>query len=157
MNVRDLAVQAVVVKTIKDVVTTQEKATKDALADLLDVKDRKSVVLADGTDVGTVTYTQGRTASAWKVTDPTALLGWARDHQPDAVVEALAAWFTSPDNLSSLVQKSGEVPDGVEFVESTGDPYITVRQTPEQKDATLAALTAGSLTDTVRTVLELGA
>lgn len=154
MNVKELAARAAVIKAVKDSVTVAERQTKAALAQVLDPADRKGAVLADGTDIGTVSYSKGRSTGGWKITDPEALTAWAEEHQADAIVPGLAAWFTAPANIEALV-KSGEVPDGVEYAETTSEPYVTVRQTDAQRVAVAQAWRAGQLTAVVSGLLEI--
>jgi hypothetical protein len=165
MSVKDAVIRAAVVKTIKDQVTAEYVRATEALTEHLDPGDRKGVILEDGTNIATVSYSQARPpAGAWTVTDPDALIAWAREHQPDAVREekvviaaSLAEWFTAAENLQGIVQSSGgEVPDGVGWVESEGSPgSVSVRQTDAQKAAAIAALSRGVID--ARSVLELEA
>ena len=96
----------------------------------LQPKDRRTVALDDGTDIGTVSMTQGRAGSP-VVTDPVALAAWCDTHGGKVSV-AFPEWFTAKANLEGLLKRfEGEVPDGIDFT-APGSPYVMVRQSTDQ-------------------------
>lgn len=97
-------------------------------------KDRRSVTLDDGADIGTVSLAQGRKPGP-KVTDPIALAAWLDSrgisHGGKPSVQ-FPEWFTAKANLEALLERlGGELPDGLELPEE-GAPYILVRQSTDQ-------------------------
>lgn len=130
---RQLALRLAAIKAVKDVVTAAEKAAKAEAADVLDPGDRKNAVTDDGASVGTITYAQP--SDALRVVDESAFLAWVKQNRPSAVVESVRE--SDKTSILTAAQATGELPDGVDLVTRAG--YITVRQSPAQVAALMAA------------------
>ena len=66
-----------------------------------------------------------------------------RTNRPDAVVEKLADWFTSPTNLEAMIEETGEVPDGVAF--EAAPSRVSVRVSATQAENIRILLAQGRL------------
>lgn len=142
MSARQRALELACLKAVKDRLTALDTETKAALMDGdLDPGDRKSAVLPDGTDVGTVSVAKGRAAKL-KVVDERAFLAWVKKNRPTAIVEAVRS--SDQDDLLAKAEESGELPDGVDLGDP-GAPYVSVRQSKEQAEALVAAWRAGTV------------
>lgn len=99
-------------------------------------------------DVGTVVVVPTR--FDWGVVDERAFLEWVRKNRPDAIVESVRT--SDKTSILTGIEKSGEVPDGVGRVRSSG--YVSVKQTPKQRDQLVTAAGDGRLP--TMPLLELG-
>lgn len=147
MNAREAAARAAILKTLYDQVKAAFTAAKADVMDHLDPGDRKHAVLDNGGDLGTVSVSIGRASAA--VHDETAFLKWVRENRPDEIVETVRPSFRAhilkiaADTGAPVVNDDGEYVDGIEV--RTGEPYVSVRQTADQRDAVLEAYDAGHL------------
>ena len=123
----------------------------------LQPKDRRSVTLEDGTDIGTVSLAQGR-RPAPVITDPIAFAAWcdekgiAHGGKPSV---AFPKWFTAKANLEGLIEQfDGTIPDGIELPED-GQPYIIVRQSADQALALRDSLHTATAQDLLAEVAPL--
>ena len=112
-------------------------------------KDRRTVALDDGSDIGTISMVQGR-RGAPKITDPVALAAWLDErsvHHGGTLTMQFPDWFTHRQNLEGLLERfAGEIPDGLEIGED-GAPYVTCRQTGEQAETLRNSLGSVSARD----------
>lgn len=130
-------------KVVKEVLAEQEGAAKTTLLAGMAKGDRVGIQDDDGTDLGAVSYSNGRKAP--KVTGPTELLAWVKDGYPDEVqnVETIRPAFLSKllgwcKDYKEPVTPTGEVIPGIEYAE--GDPFLTVRATDDARDRVRVAL-----------------
>lgn len=144
-NTQALALRAVAFSLLKDRIAAGEGLTKQDLAELMTVTDRKAVAVEfDGrvVKVGTVSFAEGKRAEfKARVEDPGAFAEWAKAENPDAVqlVPVVMPWFEQ-ESLARAVY--GEVIPGVEVVETeAGRPYISVRR-DKSEDAQAALMSA---------------
>jgi hypothetical protein len=109
--------------------------------------ERIRVTDDDGTDLGAVCLSAGRTSA--KVTDPAAFLAWVAQRHPSELVQAVRDSFTKKilDAVTAAGEPvdtaTGEVIPGVEV--TTGDPFLTVRPTDEAKTRMRETLQASGL------------
>ena len=120
-------------------------------------KDRRTVALEDGTDIGTVSMVQGR-RGAPRITDPIAFAAWCDEHdvhhggRPSVV---FPEWFTAKNNLEGLLSRfEGEIPDGLE-IGADGNPYVMCRQSADQAVALRDSLNAATAQDLLAEVAPL--
>lgn len=100
--------------------------------------DRVRVTDEDGTDLGTITITPGRTTA--HITDPDAFNQWVATRYPERVHQVPtieAAWLDrtlhAAGKLGEPVDtETGEVIPGVTI--TTGDPYLTTRASTEARE-----------------------
>ena len=150
MSARTAALRLAALYALKDAITTAYNEARKEAEDELDPSDRKSAVLPNGANIGTISYTKGSFTA--KVTDPDLLLGWVKDNAPGEVVtvetvresyvKALLGRVKDSDG-AAYDAKTGEVIPGVEFVH--GDPYVKTAQTAEQREAFIAAWQRGEV------------
>lgn len=143
-DVRGLAVQAMALRVLADKVRERSDAVKAELAAGLDVGDRKTATLDDGTIVGSVSYARGRISA--RVTDPSALADWVADTYPDEVVPQVRPAFLAA--ILDASKRAGQpmTPDGnldvPGVVVGHADPYLSVRPDPDAVPALLEATRA---------------
>ena len=138
MNKRDLLVRAAVASFVRGKAAQELRDVKAELDSIMDAGDRSYAMIDDG-EVATVSKT--RASSKPVVVDEAALLEWCRLNRPDVVREMVAPWFTAAGSLALVIEETGEIPDGVEVVES--DPAISVRVSTNQGETLADALLAG--------------
>lgn len=86
MTARELALRAAVLEEVADRVAAAKTTARAELGDAMRADGIKTLtVLADGEDIGTATMAKGRRTVTARVSDPDALLAWARVHHPDQV------------------------------------------------------------------------
>lgn len=122
-------------KYLTNLIRQAETQAKDYLfTKELAVKDRRTVTLEDGSDIGTVSMVQGRKGSP-KIVDPIAFATWCDDngiHHGGTPSVVFPEWFTAKANLEGLLARfEGEVPDGLELP-ADGRPYVMCRQSAAQ-------------------------
>jgi hypothetical protein len=149
-DARQAAVRVAALKALYDKVrAAYNQARTDAL-DALSPGDRLHAALSDGSDIGTVSVTPGRTTA--KVVNPAALLEWVRINAPDEIEHVptvresyLGVLLSRAENVDGMAMngKTGELLPGVRF--ETGDPYTRVTQTVEQLAAFVDAYNTGAL------------
>lgn len=142
MSTNEILLRLAAIKAVRDVLTKVEKDAKDEL--LGEVRGRMgatSATLEDGTEAATVSVSLGKAATLY-VADERAFLKWVRENRPTAIVESVR----SSDQASILeeAKSTGEIPDGVELG-NPGERYVTVRQSADQRTATVAAWRRGEL------------
>lgn len=134
-------------KLLKSLMAPAEKQAKTYLeAKELSPKDRRTITLDDGTDVGTVSMVEGRT-KAPIIVDAEALAKWCDKHGVEHAARwepVFPEWFTAKANLEALIDGAGgEIPDGL-AIPDQGKPYVMVRQTTGQAMALADAFTSAS-------------
>lgn len=140
-----LSVRAVALRVLADRVKEAAERNKRALAQAMDVGDRKTAVLDDGTNVGAISYANG--SRQVRVVDEHAFTEWVLANYPDEIVPQVRASFR--DSLFGRVRDAGapvdpatgEVIPGVEA--GRGDPYITVKPNPDHVSALVDAIRQG--------------
>lgn len=145
----------------KYLTTLIRKAEAQAKAYLMEKelqpKDRRTVALEDGTDIGTVSMVQGR-QGAPKIIDPVALAAWCDTHgvhHGGKVSVEFPEWFTGKANLEGLLNRfEGEIPDGLE-IGADGNPYVMVRQSTAQALALRDSLSSASAQELLSDVAPL--
>ena len=127
---RDIARRAIGEKCILEAARELHDQTRAELAAGMQAGDRLQV---DTLGMVYVTAPKG----SWRVTDPAALLEWAREHAPHLIVSRVVEDVpTLPlDADGELPLPTGESvrPDGVEWVQ--GPPILTVKPTTEARIA----------------------
>ena len=127
---RDIARRAIGEKCILEAARELHDETRAALAAGMQAGDRLQV---DTLGMVYVSAPKG----AWRVTDPAALLAWAKEHSPHLIVSRVVEEVpTLPlDSDGELPLPTGESvrPDGVEWVQ--GAPILTVKPTVEARIA----------------------
>lgn len=160
---RNTARTAAVLKALSDLSAEAYKRAKADVAEHLDVGDRKTATLEDGTKIGTVSYSDGRKTP--RVYGDTAFLDYVRQHYPGEIVQTVRPSFIKTLLESGTVTDTGELCDsttgelipGVEV--RNGDPYISVRQDNAAVRAIAAAWQRGELpflTDTLALPAHVG-
>jgi len=142
VSTNDILLRLAAIKAVKDTLTALDKATKDEL--LQQVRGRMgatTAALTDDTEAATVSVSLGK-APAPYVADDRAFLAWVKANRPDAIVETVRT--SDQDAILKAAQATGEWPDGVEL-SHPGDRYVSVRQTPAQRAATVTAWQRGEL------------
>lgn len=145
---REAVVLLAVFKALSDRIKEQDRDVRADAADLLDPGDRKSAVLEDGTDVGTVSMSKPKARVT--VTDDRAFLAWVQANAPSEIQSVVGEAYRK--GLLARVEvtdegvvdpKTGEIVDGLGS--KMGDPSISVRQTEDQREAVAAAWRDGRL------------
>lgn len=142
MSIRDKLLQLAAYKAVKDHLSQLDAADKSEL--MGEVGGRMgatAATLEDGTEVATVSISKGK-AAQWYVADERAFLRWVKEHQPSAVVESVRP--SDQQAILGAIKTTGEVPDGVE-IGNAGEPYVSVRQSAEQRAALVDAWRAGQI------------
>lgn len=146
-DAKTLAVQAVALRVLADRVKEAAERTKQQLAAVLDVGDRKTAVLDDGTKVGAISYATG--ARRVTVVDERAFTEWVLANYPDEIIPHVRTSFR--DALFSRIRDTGEPVDtgtgevipGVET--GRGVPYLAVKPNPDTVAALVDAIRQGQL------------
>ena len=122
-------------------VASQEK--KKALKELEEymAPGDTSKPMIDGLQVGTVSVSAPQ--PRYQVVDEKALVAWLEWNKPDAVHKVPAPWFVATAALDGFIKQTGEVPDGVEVVQS--DPRISVRISTAQEEAIRELISTGDI------------
>ena len=136
----ELAIKASVAAYLRKKAADLLTDTKHDLSEWMDEGDR-TYAIVDGEKIGTVSVSAPEPGP--KVTDPDALLDWCRKNQPDAIVETVAPWFTASANLKAMLEKTGELPDGVDIVR--GEPSVSVRVSAAQGEVLADLLSRGQV------------
>lgn len=137
---RNLLLKAAVAAYIRGEASQRLSAAKDALAATMNPGDR-SYAQIGGETIATVSRGLPRRRPA--IVDEEALIAWARTNRPEAVVEKLADWFTSPANLEAMIEETGELPDGVVF--EAAPSRVSVRVSAPQAENIRILLAQGRL------------
>lgn len=161
-DARLAATRAALGKFFEDRLKEARRILNAEVMDALDAGDRKGAVLDDGTDVGTVSVTKGRTSL--QITDSAAFMEWVRENSPHnlftpepveqvrpAFTKALIAGAKVIDGLI-VDTETGEVVPGL--AQKTGDPYVSVKISDDQLDAIYAALADGRLAELLADVMQ---
>ena len=140
MDQRDAAIRLAALKGIIDLATAEQKRIK-ALG-VFDPKDRKSAVLEDGTDIGTISCVPA--GEGFVVEDAGAFLKWVKANgRPEDVVTVEKVTPDAERRILAEVETLGVLPDGVGYV--IGDPVVRVSATKDQKRAFAEAISRGTL------------
>lgn len=122
---RHLTVKLAVIKAIQKAAGEAEKATKTALAEVMDPGDRKTAALGDR-NLGTVSYS--KTSPTAKVTDADAFAAWVLANHPTEVEEP-AVTVPADDLLHALLHVRGdEAPEGRNQRKTWHDAYVRVQE-----------------------------
>lgn len=141
MSARQSVIVLAALKALKDHLAGLDKEEKKALLEELDPGDRKNAVIpGTKTSIGTVSVSQRE--GGWEVVDERAFLGWVKKNRPSGVVESVRE--SDQKSILTSIDETGEVPDGV-MQGDDGDPYVTVRQTPAQREALIEAWRTGAI------------
>jgi hypothetical protein len=156
----ELARQAMVGSTFAGAVKDAEAAAKRGIATAAAEAGMKSLSLTvtgpDGTEYGLVVLNKGRAASnVAEVTDPEALLEWARRNRPELVkrVESVdPAWlervlaYAKAHGTTGCADTEGDVVPGITVTERpAGEPTVSVRPTPAARERAAAVLAGTDL------------
>ena len=132
IDYREAAARAAAAQWLTGLCRTGLTDAKNTLADHLEPGERMRATL-DGKQVGTISMSDPKPTTALKITDEKAFTKWVAHHHPEAIIPAVAPWFSAAANIAALVaEAAGELPDGVEEIDTTRDPIITVRVSEEQ-------------------------
>lgn len=135
-------VRASVAKWLSNGSKTAMDAAKESLLVHMGPGDKLHARIG-GLDLGTVSVTDPQPREVLAITDEKAFTAWVKANHPDAMVETVAPWFAATANLTALIARSGEMPDGVAITERVGSPTVQVRLS-EAQIANLEGLAAGS-------------
>lgn len=144
---RSLAVQAVSLKVLADMVAERQREVKSDLAESMVQGDRKSARLANGESVGSVTFTNGSPVA--RVVDERALVAWVTAMYPEEVETQIRPAFREAILKASAGAGMPMCPDGtadvpgIELGHST--PYLTVRPDKAKLPLLMDALRANAL------------
>lgn len=122
-------------------VAEELRAAKTAWEGQARPKQRDTGMIGDRV-LGTVGLTAGR--ETIKVTDPAALLAWAKENRPDLLSYDPHIAEDDVKRLLREVEQTGDLPDGVDLV--TGSPFASVRLEKDAARVIEDAVAAGSLT-----------
>lgn len=141
MKLAEIALRLAALKAVEEHMAVMKQDLRDLASEELDKGDRKAAKLPDGSTVGNVTKSDPKPTTKPKVIDEAAFLVWVKKHRPTAIVERVR----ESDQVSILagIESTGEIPDGVDLVESTARSSVSVTQTPAQREALVAAWRAG--------------
>lgn len=146
-TMRERLVRLASLKLVLDTLRTEETRVKTELME--DVGNRMGAtgaLLPDGTEGATVFVSRGR-APKWEVFDSIAWAKWVQKKRPSAIVMAVRE-SDEKDLLAKMGQlieeAGGEVPPGVRETER-GEPYTSIKQSPEQRENTVRAWRSGEL------------
>jgi hypothetical protein len=144
---RALAVQLIALRVLAERVRERADRVKAELAAVLDVGDRKTARLANGVDVGSITYTNGRTTV--RVVNERALADWVADRYPDEVVPQVRASTlqaikdaTVRAGLPMMPDGTADVP-GLQIVD--GEPYLSARPKADALPVLVDAIRANQI------------
>ncbi|MCA1185791.1 MULTISPECIES: hypothetical protein [unclassified Saccharopolyspora] len=157
MSTKNTALQIAVLRLLLDKVKQASDAAKANGLGRMDPGDRITATY-NGQKIAAVSAAEGKTSA--RVTNPDALAAWVAEHYPTEVEHKPVIRPAFERVLLDLAKKAGEpvAPDGELDVPgiavSNGDPYITVRPTPEAEQIVTAMLAAGVL-DVDGTIHEL--
>lgn len=131
-SVNDIALELAMLKAIADHVRKLESIGKTSLANNV----LRGMVYAQlgPEDLATISIVSDR--QVWQVVDEKKFVEWVKKNRPTAIVESVRK--SDQDDLLAKIEKTGEVPDGVELGTATG--YVSVKQTDEQKERLLTAV-----------------
>lgn len=95
-------------------------------------------------EVATISYTNPATKVTPTISDEKEFGAWLEEQGHTNIWEQrLTQQYAAPTFLAKLINElEGEVPDGITIRETTGNPYITVRQSPKQATALTEAVEA---------------
>lgn len=136
-------------KVLADVAKQRTAAAREQLtAHMRDTgTERVRVSGDDGRDLGAVSLARGRLLA--RVCDEAAFMKWVADRYPTEVVTVVRPAFVQrlmaeATTLQDPVDRqTGEVIPGVELIR--GEPYLTVRPTPEARERMQSLLSSAGL------------
>lgn len=92
--------------------------------------------MIDEDEVATISRSKKGTRHTYEVEDEQAYGDWLVEHGHQSPFEVrLAGWATNPGLLQDLIEKDGEVPDGVRVTTTVTGGSVSVRQTPTQRES----------------------
>ena len=151
MSLRNLALQAAVLKVLGDEIAARLALVKAAAQEAFEEAEstQAPALLPDGTKVATVSLAGGDGISA-SVTDDAAFLGWVTANHPGETELVVRDGYRK--KVLDAAKKAGHAIDpvtgekipGVEIRDSR--PYVSVRFRPGGADAVADAWQAGELT-----------
>lgn len=133
-SVNEVAVELSLIKAMKDALAAAEKKAKAELQEVI-ARGTAYATVPDLGEVGTVVVTAD-SAGTWAVENEAAFLAWVKEHRPSAIVEAVRD--SDKKVILAEVEKLGVLPDGVGLSEGRAG-YVTVKQTPVQRDTLVRA------------------
>ncbi len=157
MNARELTTRLIAVAVLKKTLTEHENAMRLALREQLLPGDRQQGAImplsldAAAAKVGYALLTEG--SQSWRVSDPAALLAWAKQATPGEVVAReevrpafVAALLAACKADGGWHDGNGELVDvpGIEC--KTGDPVLQVKPNADAHRLITEAWQAGALT-----------
>lgn len=143
MKLSEIALRLAAIKAVDERLTKMWEDVRALAAEELDAGDRKAAKLPSGTTVGNVSKTDPKPTTKAKVVDEAAFLKWVKKNRKSAIVERVRE--SDQRSILEAIDETGEIPDGVDLVESCGRPNVTVTQTEAQRDALVAAWRAGEI------------
>jgi hypothetical protein len=146
-DLRNAALRAGLWQVIQQRAEELKNEAKAELAQALEPGDSIAGKHGDQT-VCKVTAAKGRAKLV--VTDETKLVGWAALNHPSEIVRSVnPAYLKSLEakareiGTGAVIDKQGDVIPGIELVE--GEPYVSVRRTPEAAFVVAQLLSGGQL------------
>lgn len=132
-------IQAAKARLLREYAADLEAAAKSVLFEEMEEGDR-SYGMIEGERVATASMSAPEYRPV--IADEMAFRDWVAANHPEAIVQAVASWFSATANLKAIIEKTGEVPAGVEF--RRGNPTLSVRVPPEQRETILLLAKQGS-------------
>ncbi len=152
---RTLAARLVAMRVLKDAVTAADTALRAEVQAAMLVGDRVTAALPDGTVLGHVQLTKGRTGSvSAAVEDEAALLAWVTEHRPDEVLTTRTVRRSYLTHLLDSVRQHGVYLDTVTG-EAIDLPGVTV-SSGQDGSPTLAVKPAAGAAEEVRAAWQDG-
>lgn len=132
--------KAAIAAHIAKVASREKKKALKELEEYMAPGDTSKPII-DGLQVGTVSVSAPQ--PRYQVVDEKALVAWLEWNKPDAVHKVPAPWFVAAAALDGFIKQAGEVPDGVEVVQS--DPHISVRISAAHEEAIRDLISTGEI------------
>ena len=155
----DLATKLALLKVLTGQLGDVKKAADCEIRDTWRPKDRNTAVLPDGTAIGTVGLTKGRTVA--RLADEAAYRAWVEQAHPDEI-ETVTTTRVNPaftERIMSAARQlgmaidatTGEQVPGVTV--ETGDPFPTVRLEDGAAALVAAAWQSGQLAELIASLI----
>lgn len=136
------AVQAVISKVLVDLATPVYNQIRSGLRDEMTVGDRRTAMLDDGTEIGSVTHVHGREPELG-ILDEDAFLEWVKANHPDWLEQQVKPHFRQ-QAIEMAKRGLDEIPDGVGW-KQPGRSYVKADSKPAQRALVLERLRSGEL------------
>lgn len=135
--------------------TEEKKRLVEEVSTFLALGEKAESTLPDGSVIGVVSVNRGTTTGGLSVTDEEVFLDWVLANDPDVVrtVQIVPDWYTTKENISTLVERYGELPPGVTDTTKVGANRVVPKSSPDQRVALAEALSKSALVaDTINAI-----